>query len=424
MFWSQILSNPGWKMLDTGTLRIDAAERRITLSGKPIDLSPLLWRLLLLLAERPRRLVTRSELKLALWPYSARIDTERRLNTAVRALRAAFGDDAETPRFIETVRGGGYRWIAGNVRPRRAASAGVLGVACLAAMLLLNLSSQSARPVSPSPDLAAVLRAQSAVEEWRGAPTLAGLARAERHLDDALMRIGATPALLVLKAELELGGRWSWGSAERNYRRALKLEPAHGDARLGLAWLKVNRGERSEALRLASGLLTGTVLTGERRTDLGWLLIRAGRPDLAAIACGINPGASINRLSCAHSALAALGRFGEARTLAVQLMTQLRAAPSRIERVQDHPPASGYAEFLDWRVRNFLPADAPWFQRAQVLAEAGRRPEALDNLARAVAAHEPLAVKIASTPSFAILSAEPRFQSLTQAVGVPRRAES
>ena len=422
MFWSRMDSPPAnAKAVSTGPLRIDVAERRATIAGQPIALSPLLWRLLRLLAERPHRLVTRAELKRALWPYAERIDTERRLNTAVRALRAALGDSAESPRYIKTVRSCGYRWVASDRPDNRKATA---AAALLCGCLILSISAAWPSLTVQHTDPAVLMRAQSAVENWRGSPRSASLARAERVVDQAGSQATASPMLLVLKAELELGGRWNWRSAERDYRAALKLEPANADARLGLAWLAVNRGERTEALRLAGQLLTGTVLTGERRTDLGWLLIRAGRPDLATIACGVNSGDSINRLSCAHSAFAALGRFGEARSIALRLMSVLNAAPERIERVRILPAAAGNAEFLDWRVGRFLPANAPWFQRAQVLADAGRNAEALESLARAVAAHEPLAVKIASTPSFRALSGEPRFRILAQRVGVPPRTFS
>ncbi|WP_309662564.1 winged helix-turn-helix domain-containing protein [Sphingomonas sp.] len=409
--------------VNTRTLRIDVGERRATVGGQPIALSPLLWRLLCLLADHPHRLVTRAELKQALWPYAVRIDTERRLNTAVRSLRAALGDDVGAPRYIKTERSYGYRWVGGNEAMGRRTMAPALALVSAGLMLVAMTTAWSARPQQPS-NLGAVVRAQSAVEEWRGSPTARSLASAEGAVAQAGSPAAASPTLLVLKAELELGGRWNWRLADRDYRAALKLEPANADARLGLAWLAVNRGQRSAALRLAGQLLTDTVLTGERRTELGWLLIRAGRPDLATNACGINSGASINRLSCAHSALAALGRMNDARFVALQLMASLRAAPSQMAHIRALPANAGYAEFLHWRIANFLPARATWFQRAQIFADAGRRNEALDSLARSVAAHEPTAIKMASTPSFEMLSAEPRFRQLTHAIGLPPAAYS
>jgi DNA-binding winged helix-turn-helix (wHTH) protein/Tfp pilus assembly protein PilF len=63
------------------------------------------------LIERPGQLVTREELCRRLWRDSTFVDFEHGLNAAVRRLREALGDDADSPRFIETLRRRGYRFI-------------------------------------------------------------------------------------------------------------------------------------------------------------------------------------------------------------------------------------------------------------------------------------------------------------------------
>ena len=397
-------------------LRIDPTERRASLDGRPLALSPLLWRLLLLLSGRPGTLVDRAAIKQALWPYAVRIDTGRRLNTAVKALRSALGDDPEAPRFIATVRGGGYRWVA--ARPATVARPSHGWAAAVAALILLApiAGSSHSRPAAADP--AALLAAQAAVDSWRSAPTPQRLDRARLAVHRAGLAAGQQPSLSVLQAQLALEAAWDWRQAETLYRRALALDPANADARLGLAWLAANRGDRRQAEDLASGLLGGMVASGERRAELGWLLIRIGRPDLAAEACPATAGASLNSLSCAHTALASLGRMEEARRAALGLMAARRADGAAMAQVAALPAPAAYARFLDWRTRHFLPADAPMFQRAQLLADAGRTSEALALLGRSIAAHEPLAVKIASSPSFAAMHGDPRFQAMVRAVGV------
>jgi TolB-like protein/DNA-binding winged helix-turn-helix (wHTH) protein/Flp pilus assembly protein TadD len=79
--------------------------RRIRLQEKPRSL-------LIALAERPGEVITRSELHERLWPDDTFVDFEDGLNTAMRKLREALEDDPQEPRFIETVRGRGYRCIA------------------------------------------------------------------------------------------------------------------------------------------------------------------------------------------------------------------------------------------------------------------------------------------------------------------------
>jgi len=81
-------------------------------SGLPVDLSPQLLRVLVMLADRPGELVTRREIKDALWPGQSYGDFDSRLNFAVKKLRELLGDDAEQPRYIQTVRNAGYRFIA------------------------------------------------------------------------------------------------------------------------------------------------------------------------------------------------------------------------------------------------------------------------------------------------------------------------
>lgn len=64
------------------------------------------------LASQAGRVVTREELRAAVWPSETHVDFEHGLNYCVRQLRAALGDDSRTPRFIETIPRRGYRLIA------------------------------------------------------------------------------------------------------------------------------------------------------------------------------------------------------------------------------------------------------------------------------------------------------------------------
>jgi len=88
--------------LDAGHLR-----RR----GSRIDLRDQPFRVLALLLEHPGQVVTREELRRRLWPDGVFIDFENGLNGAIGRLRAALGDSAEHPRFIETLPRRGYRFI-------------------------------------------------------------------------------------------------------------------------------------------------------------------------------------------------------------------------------------------------------------------------------------------------------------------------
>ena len=70
------------------------------------------------LLERPGELVTRDELRQRLWPSNTVVDFEHGLNAAIRRLREALGDSADSPRFVETLPKRGYRFI-GEIDPSR-----------------------------------------------------------------------------------------------------------------------------------------------------------------------------------------------------------------------------------------------------------------------------------------------------------------
>ena len=79
--------------------------RRIRLQAQPFEI-------LRAMLERPGDVVTRDELRRRLWPDGTFVDFEHGLNAAVKRLRAALGDAADNPRFVETLPRRGYRFVA------------------------------------------------------------------------------------------------------------------------------------------------------------------------------------------------------------------------------------------------------------------------------------------------------------------------
>jgi DNA-binding winged helix-turn-helix (wHTH) protein len=73
------------------------------------------FQIMRLLLARPGALVTRDQLRSRLWPDGTFVDFEHSLNAAVKRLRAALGDDARAPRYIETLPRLGYRWISAAI---------------------------------------------------------------------------------------------------------------------------------------------------------------------------------------------------------------------------------------------------------------------------------------------------------------------
>src|SRR5271169_659042 len=95
-----------------GPYEADLPSGELRKNGTRIKIQDLPLRLMSVLAENPGQVVTREELQKRLWPDDTFVNFEDGLNTAVRKLREALCDDAEKPRYIETVPRRGYRFIA------------------------------------------------------------------------------------------------------------------------------------------------------------------------------------------------------------------------------------------------------------------------------------------------------------------------
>jgi len=98
-------------LLDFRTRELRRGNSRVSLNGQPLEI-------LRLLLERPGEIVEREELVRQLWPNGTFVDFEHSLNAAIKRLRAALGDNAQNPRFLETVPRRGYRWIHTSVLRR------------------------------------------------------------------------------------------------------------------------------------------------------------------------------------------------------------------------------------------------------------------------------------------------------------------
>src|SRR3984893_15298615 len=94
--------------LQTGELHKNGV--KVPLQGQPFQVCALLL-------ERSGELVTREELRQKVWPEDTFVDFEQALNTAIAKIRLALGDDADNPRFVETLHRRGYRFIGPVDKP-------------------------------------------------------------------------------------------------------------------------------------------------------------------------------------------------------------------------------------------------------------------------------------------------------------------
>jgi TolB-like protein/DNA-binding winged helix-turn-helix (wHTH) protein len=103
--------------LDLGAYELRRGDRVVRLERIPMDI-------LLLLIEHRGQLVTREQIVERIWGNGVFLDTDNSINGAVRKIRRALKDDPERPRFVQTVTGKGYRFIAPAAGGRGAGNGG------------------------------------------------------------------------------------------------------------------------------------------------------------------------------------------------------------------------------------------------------------------------------------------------------------
>jgi DNA-binding winged helix-turn-helix (wHTH) protein/TolB-like protein len=91
---------------------LDVSAGELFDQGRRVRLQEQPRQVLQALLARPGEVVTREELRERLWKTDTFVDFEHGLNTAIKKVRQALGDSAETPRFVETLARRGYRFVA------------------------------------------------------------------------------------------------------------------------------------------------------------------------------------------------------------------------------------------------------------------------------------------------------------------------
>lgn len=107
-----------------GPFRLDMVLGCLRRDGEVVALRPKIWRLLCAFAANPGRLLTKDELIEVVWEGTAVGDTLP--NVSVTELRRVLGDDAKAPRYIQTVHGRGFRFIATIQQPEASRANGVV----------------------------------------------------------------------------------------------------------------------------------------------------------------------------------------------------------------------------------------------------------------------------------------------------------
>jgi DNA-binding winged helix-turn-helix (wHTH) protein/Tol biopolymer transport system component len=107
----ELMPNYGTRAVRFSAFEVDLRAGELRRNGIKVKLQNQPFQILSMLLERPGEIITRDEMRARLWPAETFVDFDHGLNSAIRRLRDALGDSAESPTFVETLGGRGYRFI-------------------------------------------------------------------------------------------------------------------------------------------------------------------------------------------------------------------------------------------------------------------------------------------------------------------------
>jgi DNA-binding winged helix-turn-helix (wHTH) protein/TolB-like protein/tetratricopeptide (TPR) repeat protein len=189
------------RLVRFGVFDFDPSTLQLCKAQRPVRLRPQALKLLRIFVSHPHELVTRETIHRELWGADVHVDFEQGVNHAIKQLRAALGDDAVTPRYIETQPRLGYRFIASvnvvsrvegaavaasatsaagwrrRVAGRRALLAAALVLASAGSLWLFLSRTREARGLLPANSTLAVIPFD--VAEVNGEPEYLGLSLAD-----------------------------------------------------------------------------------------------------------------------------------------------------------------------------------------------------------------------------------------------------
>lgn len=429
--------------------------------GRVVRLEPKAFELLLCFAQHPNETLSRETLIADVW--GGKFITDDAVMVAVYALRQALDDDSRSPKFIETIRGSGYRWIvtpSEAAAPKRSGSFPATWVA-LIAISFTALVWAVLRPPVPMPSMKRtndLVRAQARGTFFSERTSRRELVEARAEFRKAILideRFAEPHAALaqVCVRLIEIGSdaRTNEAEARRQAARAIDLAPhsALSQAALGSVQFVLDRDVQQAERTYRYAIELDPALPGVRRR-YSYLLGASGRfaeaTEQARIAVEMDPTSSgaVNDLAWTHllagrlsaaetlyrdavrldpantGALISLGNCLEMRNAPAAAMQSYRRAmqisgvPEDVIAAYDRAFASSglrgfYASFLDHLRSN---DSMPRMMLALYATRAGRSAEAIELLRESARRREPGTLWLGVHPAFASLRGQREFAGL------------
>lgn len=460
-----------------GAFEVDLAARELRKRGVRLRLDAKAFDLLVVLLENRGELLTRDRLRTRLWP-ATHVDFEHGLNNAINRLRAALGDSAHAPRFIETLPRRGYRFVASieSVEttpqpelPHRLhfGLKRVIAAACLVLLSALLLASyiRLPRPQQESAALpascikgahlldsldfesppAAHLYLQECVA---AAPSYAhgrqSLAISYNRMAAAGLLDPATayPAAIaeaesalaldskqalayVARGVARLRRDWDWAAAEHDHLEAIRVAPGLPEPHHSYALLLAGMGRHDEALRHIADAQrlapADTLITA----DSGMLLYLARRYTHAEAQLRLALELQPHNVAAQHhlaDVLMEQGRYPEAADEFVKWLEMVGVEESERNQAGAVIARSGLAGLARRAFKKEKKSNPNGYGKALKLAtlhaSLGETSIALDLLDRARRERDARFIFVAVDPKFDGLRSHPRFGELLKSVGL------
>jgi DNA-binding winged helix-turn-helix (wHTH) protein/Flp pilus assembly protein TadD len=449
-----------------GRFELDSQTGELRRDGILVRLTPQALQVLLALVEAPAELVSRDELRRRLWAEGTFVEFDRSLNFCLSRLRKALGDDARHPRFVQTLPGRGYRFIAPvqtrglpvpALLPRRAPRTRLAAAAAVLALATLPASYRGVVRDARAESLYEDARALCGPDGWRRSVELyrqalardPGFAAAHAGLASSYLALGeggwlapvqafppaedaARRALALAEtaeAHLVLGRalmayEWDLSGAERELTRALALDPSSVPAWVALARLYSAGGDHEQAVRTAQHAEALDPASPEAIEELAWCYSRASRLDDAGrqfrLLMERRPEEAHHRL---FELLRRAGRDREAMKEADALMQRVGVPEPQRAALRRMPPDAAAAAYLRGTVAH-LQGEAsryrvPPERFALLYAALGDSGKALAFLSQAAEERSPGLVTALADPTLDSLRGQPDLLRLLQRVGAP-----
>lgn len=219
---------------------------------------------------------------------------------------------------------------------------------------------------------------------------------------------------------------WNWEEAEREFRRAIELNPSYGHAHHDYAWYLVVMGRMGEGIAEMRRAQELDPLSPLANADVGWVYLRARRYDEAIEqmkrTLELEPD-SHSAQSCLEQAYIYTGRYGEALEAARASMKRAGASVEEIKATEHADAKEAIRNVQRWRLKRRLEA-APThnlsaYGFATLYASMGEKDQAFAWLEKAFEERDLMLVSIKADPVYDSLRDDARFDRLLKRMGFP-----